>query len=91
MPASLLGREIIFTEKSPALGSKGDIVLCDFKGYAVCLTPQIGVQTSDAVRWYENERSFRIETRVDGTMLLDEPIVPRKGSDTLSTTVVLNA
>jgi hypothetical protein len=65
--------------------------LSDFKGYAVCLTPQIGVQTSDAPRWYENEKSYRVETRVDGTMLLDEPIVPRKGADTLSTTVVLNA
>jgi len=90
--STLFGRPVIPIEQCQTLGTKGDIYLCDFKnGYI--LAQKGGVQTdmSIHVRFLYGENTFRFQMRIDGQPVLQEPITPYKGSNTLSHFVALEA
>jgi HK97 family phage major capsid protein len=66
MPERLMGYPIIWTEKTPNLGTKGDIGLYDFSYYLIGdrRGPTLDVSTEYLFRY--NQTAYRISERVDG-------------------------
>ncbi len=85
---TLLTRPVIWTEKLPALGTVGDIMLVDFSHYVVGLRSEIRLETTDAVSWHEDEIDFRAILRADGRGKWREAFTPKNG-DTQSWAVTL--
>jgi len=88
-PGLLYGRPLFLTDKVPALGTKGDLVLADLSMYAVGIRQNISVERSESAEWYADLVSLRTILRADGTSLLDNAITPQNGTD-LSAFVVLS-
>jgi HK97 family phage major capsid protein len=86
----LLTRPIIFTEKTPAIGSQGDILLVDFSQYAIGLRKEVSVERSIFPGWTTDESAYRCIMRVDGQGSWNKPFTPKNGS-TLSWCVTLQA
>jgi len=70
----ILTRPVIFTEKTEALGTKGDIMLCDFSQYIVGLRSGLRFETSTGPGFSTDEIYARLISRVDGMPLWDEPL-----------------
>lgn len=90
MPTTLFGCPILYTEKVPGLGSKGDVMLVDFSQYAVGMRQEIVVDVSNAPGWTRDVTSLRAIVRVDGQSLWNKPITPKHGANQLSHAVVLD-
>ncbi|MCX5810165.1 MAG: phage major capsid protein [Proteobacteria bacterium] len=86
----LLGKEVLFTEKCPALSSKGDIILADLSEYTIGLRKDVSLDKSNAPGWLKDESSYRAIVRADGQAKWNAPISPKTG-DTLSWAVTLAA
>lgn len=87
-PATLLGRPIFFTEKLPALGTAGDIMLADLSYYLIGDRQKVTMATSQHVRFTTDETAWRFVERVDGQPWMDTKFQPKNGS-TLSPFVTL--
>lgn len=87
---TLLGKEIIFTEKCPALGAKGDLILADLSQYAIGMRKEIALDRSNVPGWMEDMTDYRVIVRVDGQGTWDKPVTPKNGT-TLSWAVALEA
>jgi len=81
---------VIFTEKVPSLGNKGDISLVDWSQYAIGLRKEVSLDKSNAPGWTEDITDYRTIIRVDGQDTWDKPITPKNG-DTLSWCITLEA
>ena len=66
MPARLLGYPIIFTERVPNLGTKGDIGLYDFGYYLIGDGEGPVVESSIHERFRANQTTYRVSEMVDG-------------------------
>jgi len=66
MPARLLGYPIIFTERVPNLGIKGDIGLYDFGYYLIGDGEGPVVESSIHERFRANQTTYRVSEMVDG-------------------------
>lgn len=86
----LLTKEIVFTEKCPTLGAKGDLILCDPSQYSIGLRKEVSLDKSNAPGWTRDESSYRAILRADGQGTWDKAITPVNG-DTLSWCVALAA
>ena len=84
----ILTRPILFTEKVPALGSEGDILLADFSNYVVGLRADVLLQKSIHVGFQSDESAYRVILRADGQGLWSKAMTPKNG-DTLSWVVTL--
>ena len=89
LPTSIYGIPVIVTEKMPALGTSGDIMLADMRYYLIGDRQQLTVDESIHVKFQTDEKSWRFVTRVDGQPWVDSAITPRAGGDTLSPFVKL--
>jgi len=87
---SLLGKELLFTEKCPALGSLGQLMLVDFSQYCIGLRKEVSLDKSIHIGWVTDESSYRAILRADGQGTWDKAITPKAG-DTLSWCVALAA
>lgn len=87
----ILTRPVIFTEKTEPLGSKGDIMLCDFSQYVVGLRQGMRFDTSIHVHFSTDELLARLIERHDGMPLWSEPLTLEDGSTTVSPFVTLAA
>ena len=76
----LFGRPILFTEKTAALGSANDVMLCDFSRYIIADSGSLEIAVSDQYAFNKNVLTYRVIKRVDGRAQLDNPFTPRKGS-----------
>lgn len=74
MPERLLGYPIIFTEKVPYLGTKGDIGLYDFKYYLIGDREQPSIDSSPHEKFRYDRTVFRLSARVDGKPWLSAPV-----------------
>jgi len=86
----IFGRPVYFHPAMPALGDADDCAFVDFNFYALGLRQEVAIDISDAPRWLQRERSFRILMRFDGQCTLDKAVTPEKGA-TLSPVVTLAA
>ena len=90
-PASILGRPLIFTEKSPTVGDANDISFLDPSQYLIGDTQSVTAAASEHVRFQNDETVYRFTERVDGRPWLDSAMTPANGSTTLSAFVGLAA
>jgi HK97 family phage major capsid protein len=74
MPSRLMGYPIIFTEKVPNLGTKGDIGLYDFGYYLIGDRGTQALESSIHERFRYNETTFRVSERIDGKPWLSAPV-----------------
>jgi HK97 family phage major capsid protein len=88
MPDSLMGYPAIRTEKLPALGATGDILLADFKYYYIGDRKAITIAYSEHYRFPYDETTWRVEERIDGQPCLSDPI-PLQDGNTVSPFVIL--
>ena len=86
----LLGHPVRVSEKLPALGSKGDVMLCDFSYFGLGLRSGGRYETTNAAQWTEDVQDHRLLIRADGAGLVNSPMTPAGGGDTLSPFVVLD-
>lgn len=89
LPTTIYGIPVVVTEKLPALGTSGDIVLADMRYYLIGDRQRITVDESIHVKFQTDEKSWRFVTRVDGQPWIDSAITPRAGGSTLSPFVKL--
>jgi len=89
-PVTILGRPVIFTEKTAQLGCAGDLCFVDF-GYYLVGDRQLMTQASSQDYKFGNDMTaYRWIERVDGRGWLAQAITPRNGGADLSPFVVLD-
>ena len=86
----LLGRPVIVSDRCQAIGTKGDILLCDLRSYLIGMRQAGELLVDHSVGFKESEIWFRLNVRLDGQPSLSSPITPRVGSATLSPFVSLD-
>jgi len=84
---TLKGRPIVFCEFCPTLGTVGDVILADMKGYLTGSRGSVKSAMSMHVRFEYAESAFRFMFAVDGQPWLASALTPYKGANTLSTFV----
>jgi HK97 family phage major capsid protein len=91
-PMTILGRPVIFTEKTPKLGDAGDISFVDLSYYLVGDRQAIQAETSPHFKFQNDQTAVRIVERVDGRPWVESAITPANGSTaTLSPFVQIEA
>jgi HK97 family phage major capsid protein len=86
----MLGHKVIRTFHNTALGSVGDIILCDLKAYTA-LTRAEGVQAATSIHLYflQDAMAFRWTYRTAGQLGITSPFTIPDGSGTQVSPVVL--
>jgi HK97 family phage major capsid protein len=90
-PMTILGRPVIFTEKSPLLGAAGDISFVDFGYYLIGDRQVMQASSSPHFKFASDKTAYRIIERVDGRPWLETAITPKNTGPTLSPIVKLGA
>lgn len=90
VPGTLFGLPVLTSEKVPALGTKGDVMLIDPSLYVIGDRMQIEIAGSEHVNFLKNQMTWRVVERVDGQPWLDNAITLQDGASTVSPFVVLN-
>jgi HK97 family phage major capsid protein len=85
---TILTRPVVFTEKLPTLGTKGDILFAAFSAYFIGMRKEVSVEKSMHVGWSTDESGYRAILRADGMGSWNKPATPKNG-DTLSWAVTL--
>ena len=75
IPMFLLGYPICWSVRSPALGTKGDVCLCDLSYYLIKNGSGPYVASSEHVYWTSNKTAIKAFLNVDGQPWLGAPIV----------------
>jgi HK97 family phage major capsid protein len=86
----LLGRPVFFTEKLPALGTKGDVMLVDPRYYLFGNRVGLEVAASEHYKFINNQMTWRFVMRADGQPWLDKAFTLQDGTRQISPYVVLN-
>jgi HK97 family phage major capsid protein len=89
-PMAIYGRPLYFTEKSPALGSAGDISLVDPTFYLIGDRQSVSVSMSEHVAFNSDKIAYKVIERVDGRPWLQNAITPRNNGNSLSAYVCLS-
>jgi HK97 family phage major capsid protein len=87
----LKGRPVLFVEQAATIGDLGDIILADLKGMVSGVRGGVDSQVSMHLRFDYAESAFRFIVEADSKPWLQSAITPFKGSNTLSTFVILQA
>ena len=90
MPERLLGHKINWTEKLPALGTKGDVMLNDFSWFVLGDREGFELDISDDFKFQSHMVAFKATERNHGAPWLDAAITLADGSSTVSPFVILN-
>lgn len=91
MPMMLLGKPIFFTEKLPALGTLGDVVLADFSQYLVGDRMELSIEASREAKFRTNQMAWRCVARWDGQPWLKQALTLADGTTSVSPFVTLAA
>lgn len=87
----LLGKEFLFTEKVPALGSAGCLGLYDFSAYGILLKEGITLESSIHEGFRNDLTSWRMILNADGQPTLANPLTCLDGTTIVSPFVCLGA
>ncbi|MBD3387421.1 MAG: phage major capsid protein [Candidatus Altiarchaeales archaeon] len=90
VPGSILGMPVRWTEKLPAYGDRGDVLLMDARYYVIGDRQATTVETTPYDRWRYDQTSWRAVHRVDGQPWLSAPLTYQDGSTQVSPFVVLD-
>ena len=86
----LFGLPLNLTEKTPACGTTGDLMLVDPSLYVIGDRMMLEVAASEHVNFLNNQMTWRFVQRVDGRPWLENAITLQDGTSTVSPFVVLN-
>ncbi|MCS6851556.1 MAG: phage major capsid protein [Gemmataceae bacterium] len=89
VPGHLFNLPIFTTQKVPALGQPGDVLLLDPSLYVIGDRMTVEIAASEHVHFLKNQMTWRVVERVDGQPWLDRPITLQDASSTVSPFVVL--
>lgn len=87
-----MGRPIILTEKCAGTAVTGDVILADWNHYVIgnrSLEISASREVPGDYGFLTDETFWRVVLRVDGQPIMDAPVTPKLGTDTLSAFVVL--
>jgi len=90
-PGTLLGYPVLFTEKTPTLGTTGDVLLCDFSQYLIGDGSNTTLESSIHERFQFDQTAFRLVKRVDGQEWCKAPVYLADGVTQVSPFVELDA
>jgi HK97 family phage major capsid protein len=79
-PVTILGRPVYFTEKTPALGTTGDIAFVDLAYYLIGDRQMMQSMSSEHYKFQNDKTSFRVIERVDGRPWIQSAITPHNNS-----------
>jgi HK97 family phage major capsid protein len=85
----ILTRDVIWTSRVPALGTKSDLSFVDLKYIAYGLRSQMAIERSAHVGFVQDTLAYRLLVRFDAQPMLAQPMVPLNGSS-LSPFITLN-
>lgn len=88
-PVTILGRPVIFTEKTSQLGTQGDLSFVDFGHYLIGDRQTMTAMSSPHYKFGNDVTAYRVISRVDGRPWLQSAITPKNGGPTLSPFVQL--
>jgi len=91
MPSTLFGYPLFFNEHCPALGTRGDIILADWRMYLVGDRQAFTIDASKHYRFRYDLTSWRGVHRVDGQPWLSAPLTWSDGLTQTSPFVVLDS
>lgn len=86
---TLYGIPMVVTEKNPALGTKGDLILADWGHYLIGDRGGLRTDMSPHFKFQNDQMVYRCVKRVDGQPWLKSAITPRNGGSTLSPFVTI--
>jgi HK97 family phage major capsid protein len=86
----LLNLPVNITEKIPALGTKGDVMLADPSLYVIGDRQMLEIAASEHVNFLKNQMTWRFVQRVDGRPWLENAITLQDLTSQVSPFVVLN-
>lgn len=86
----LFGIPCVFTEKLPALGTRGDVMLLDCSKYLLGDREELVIDVSTHVLFLKNQTAWRMVWRGDGQPWLNGPITLADGVFTVSPFIILN-
>jgi HK97 family phage major capsid protein len=89
IPASLFGIPLIFTGKTPVLGSKGDLMLIDFSYYMIKEGSGPYFAMSEHVYFTTNKTVVKMFKMVDGAPWIKSTLLLEDASTTVSPIVIL--
>lgn len=91
MPPNILGYPFVFTEKLPAPGTSGSILLADPRYYLIGDRQATTIDSTNVERFQYDETSWRAVHRVDGQPWLSAPLTLEDGTTQVSPFVILGA
>jgi HK97 family phage major capsid protein len=74
LPVTLFGMPVLFTDKNPALGTEGDVILADWSYYVLGDRQRLAIAASEHYDFLKGLITVRFTHRVDGQPWLDGPI-----------------
>jgi HK97 family phage major capsid protein len=86
----LLNLPVTITEKLPALGTTGDVMLVDPSLYVIGDRMSLEIAASEHVNFLKNQMTWRFVQRVDGQPWMDKAVTLQDASTQVSPFVVLN-
>lgn len=81
---TIYGIPIKVTEKCPAVGTTGDVILSDWGYYLIGDKGGLRIDYSQHYKFQNDQMAYRVIKRVDGQPWLRSAITPRAGGSTLS-------
>jgi HK97 family phage major capsid protein len=88
-PITILGRPVHFTEKTPVLGTTGDLSFVDFSYYLIGDRQMMQAMSSEHYRFQNDKTAFRVIERLDGRPWIQSSITPHNGGPNISPFVQL--
>ena len=89
LPMTLFGIPIVFTEKTPTMGTAGDIILGDMSYYWIGDRQDSEISASIHANFTKNQTVWRFSHRVDGQPALNDVITLADGAQTVAPFVTL--
>jgi HK97 family phage major capsid protein len=87
-PVTILGRPVFFTEKTPVLGSPGDINFVDLSYYLIGDRQMMQTASSEQYKFQNDKTAFRVIERLDGRPWIQSAITPHNNSSSTLTPFV---
>ncbi len=89
VPNTLLGIPVLWTGKTPVVGTEGDLALISFQHYLIKPGSGPFVAISEHVKFTSNKTVFRIVANMDGQPWVKDPLKLQDGLTTVSPYVIL--
>ena len=84
-----MGYPVVYSQRSPALGTTGDLMFCDLSKYLIKDGAPLAIGINPYLYYLNNQSVIRAFWNVDGQPWLKGPILSEDGVTLLSPFIVL--